>query len=113
MDLNIALNYGGRKEIVDSFKNILEKGICDPSLINEKIVNDNLYLSNVIDPDILIRTGGEMRLSNFLLWEMAYTELYFTKVLWPDFKEKELKKALKNFAKRERKFGRVRIDAKI
>ena len=113
LDLNIALNYGGRKEIVDSFKNILEKGICDPSLINEKIVNDNLYLSNVIDPDILIRTGGEMRLSNFLLWEMAYTELYFTKVLWPDFKEKELKKALKNFAKRERKFGRVRIDAKI
>ena len=113
LDLNIALNYGGRKEIIDSFKNILKKGICDLSLINEKVVNDNLYLSNVRDPDMLIRTGGEMRLSNFLLWEMAYTELYFTKVLWPDFKKEEFEKALKNFAKRERKFGRVKTNAKI
>lgn len=103
--LNIALNYGGRTEIVDMVKTIVKKGINEKG-INEKIVKENLYTKNLPDPDLLIRVGGEKRLSNFLPWQLAYTELYFTDVLWPDFTVMDLDIALNNFKERKRNFGK-------
>jgi len=109
LNLNIALNYGGRIEIVDAFKSILKSygENLTPSMIDEKFISRHLYLPDVPDPDLLIRTSGELRVSNFLLWEIAYTELYFTSVLWPDFNTRELFLAIKDFQNRERRFGGI------
>lgn len=102
--LNIAFNYGGRAEIVDTTKKLIDKKIKSDD-INEIKFSSNLYLSNMPDVELLIRTGGEKRLSNFLLWELAYAELYFTDVFWPDFTEEDLREALEEFNQRNRRFG--------
>ncbi len=99
--VNLALNYGSKKELINTFKKIKNKKI------NENTMKNNLYTKNVPDPDILIRTGGKKRLSNFLLWQLAYTELYFLDKLWPDFSSKDLKKILKDFYKIKRNFGGI------
>lgn len=102
--LNIALNYGSRQEILKAVKNIIDKKIDNPT---EKDISDNLYTSSLPDPDLLIRTSGEMRISNFLLWQIAYSEIYVTDVLWPDFSEEEFYKAIFEYQKRVRKFGGI------
>ena len=102
--INIALNYGGRDEIVHAVKKIVEKGYR-PDEITEDLISENLYTASIPDPDLLIRPGGELRISNFLIYQIAYSELYFTDVLWPDFDEDELDKALEAFANRNRRFG--------
>jgi len=98
--INLVFNYGGRDEIVSSVKKL---GL---SKINKSNINKNLYTSMSNDPDLIIRTGGEMRLSNFMLWQSAYSELYFTKKLWPDFNVTDLKKIVTNFKKRKRNYGK-------
>ena len=103
--LNIALNYGGKKELLRAVKDIVKKGI-DVKRINEEIIEKHLYTQGQPDPDLWIRTGGRSRLSNFLLWQTAYSEFYFTKTLWPDFGEKELKKALVWYKSQKRNFGK-------
>ena len=103
-----ALNYGGRAEIADAAKKIakkVQKGEIDPDQIDEKLFAQNLYLPEIPDPDLLIRTSGELRLSNFLLWELSYSEIYVTETLWPDFGLEELQKAIAAFQKRNRRFG--------
>ena len=108
--LLLALNYGGRKEITEAMKNIAErvqKGELSSEDIDEQLVQDYLYTKNIPDPELMIRTGGEMRISNFLLWQMAYTEIYFTPVLWPDFRRKDIYEALSDYQKRERRFGKI------
>jgi len=108
--LILALSYGGRAELVDATRSIaaeVKAGTLDPDAIDEQTVADHLYLPDVPDPDLLIRTSGEMRLSNFLLWQLSYTELYVTDVLWPDFRDEEFKKALDSYAGRQRRFGGV------
>jgi undecaprenyl diphosphate synthase len=102
--LNLAFNYGGRAEIVHAIKQILAEGIR-PAMITEKKVSQYLYTSDQPDPDLIIRTSGELRLSNFMLWQSAYAEFYKADVHWPDFDEKEFECALKHFAERERRFG--------
>ncbi len=106
--LNVAINYGGRAEIVDALKSIALK-IKEKKLnieeINEDTIRDNLYTHNLPDPDLLIRTAGEMRISNFMIWQIAYTELWVTPVYWPDFDENNLIEAIRNFQKRVRKYG--------
>ena len=104
-DLNIAISYGGREEITNAVKKIAASGLA-PESITEEIVEKNLYTCGQEDPDLLIRCGGQNRLSNFMLWQSAYTEIYFTDVLWPDFDEKELDKALEFFDKTKRNFGK-------
>jgi len=103
--LNIAFNYGGRAEIIDAIKNIVSKNI-PAAKIDEKIIKENLYAGELPDPELIIRTSGEQRLSGFLLWESAYSELYFTKKYWPDFNEKDLDEALQEYDRRERRFGK-------
>ena len=106
--LNIALNYGGRNEMVHCVKSIvekIEKGEITKEDINEEIISENLYTKDIPDPDILIRPGGESRLSNFLLWQAAYTEIWYTDVLWPDFREKHIIDALLDYQNRNRRFG--------
>ena len=108
--LTLALNYGGRSEIVDAarrFAEAVKAGKADPAQLDEKLFADYLYDPTLPDPDLVIRTSGELRISNFLLWEMAYSELYITDVLWPDFDENELAKALESFGSRNRRFGGV------
>ncbi len=103
-----ALNYGGRQEIVDAVQKIacrVRSGELNADEINEQVIADNLYQPDVPDPDLLIRTSGELRLSNFLLWESSYTEFYFTDILWPDFDKAELEKAIESFHNRKRRFG--------
>lgn len=102
---NIALNYGGRDEIVKAVQNIVKDGI-PAAKINEKLVSDYLYTNGQPDPDLVIRTGGERRISNFLLWQSSYAELYFTKTFWPNFKPRHLDKAILEYQKRERRKGR-------
>jgi len=106
--LNIAINYGGRAEIIDALKSITLK-IVEKKLnieeINENTISDNLYTHNLPDPDLLIRTAGEMRISNFMIWQIAYAELWVTPVFWPDFDKNNLIEAIKNFHKRVRKYG--------
>ena len=102
--LNIALNYGGKKELVEAFKDLIKEGI-DLNKVSESDISKKLYTKGQPDPDLVIRTGGRIRLSNFLLWQTAYSELYFTKVLWPDFNAQELKKAIKWYAQQKRNFG--------
>lgn len=105
IQLNIALNYGGKKELVQAIKNMVKEGI-DLNKINEKTLDKHLYTKGQPDPEMVIRTGGNIRLSNFLLWQTAYSELYFTKVLWPDFSPEELKKAVEWYQGQQRNFGK-------
>jgi undecaprenyl diphosphate synthase len=110
MTVTIALSYGAREEIVTTVKKIVNKvknNIINEDDINELIINEHLYTHNLPDVDLLIRTSGEQRISNFLLWQIAYAELYFTDVLWPDFSQKEIYEAIINYQKRERRFGKT------
>jgi undecaprenyl diphosphate synthase len=110
MRLTFALSYGGRAEIVDALRQIaraVEAGVLEPEAIDEKCVQANLYCKDMPDPDLLIRTGGEHRISNFLLWQLAYTEFFTSDVLWPDFTKSKLVDALCAFQQRERRFGRT------
>ncbi len=105
---NIALNYGGRDEIISAVKNIAQKvkeNKIEIEDINEKMISDNLYTSEQPDPDLLIRTSGEIRLSNFLPWQLVYTEFLFIEKNWPDFNEKDLDEAIELYQRRNRKFG--------
>jgi undecaprenyl diphosphate synthase len=103
--LNLAISYGGRPEIIQAIKNIIKKKI-PANKITEKLINKNLWTAGLPYPDLIIRTGGVQRLSNFLTWQSAYSELYFTKKSWPEFTEKDLDKALLDFSHRQRRFGR-------
>ena len=103
--LNFALNYGSRNEILIALRKIINKHVKKKILINEETISSNLYTKNIPDPDLLIRTSGEKRISNFLLWQLAYTELVFLDVLWPDFKKKHFVDALKQYSKRVRRYG--------
>lgn len=110
MTLTLALSYGGREELANVLKQLVVKvknNIISPEKIDQSIINEHLYTQNLPDVDLLIRTSGEKRISNFLLWQIAYAELYFSKVLWPDFTKKHLHKALNNYQKRERRFGKT------
>ena len=103
LQINLALNYGSKSEIVRAITNINKKNLK----INEKNINSNLYTKYIPDPDILIRTGNRKRLSNFLLWQLAYSEIFFEKKLWPDFNEKDFNKILNLFKKTKRNFGKI------
>ncbi len=110
MTLTLALSYGSREEIVNLVRNISKKvknNIISIDAIDDSIINEHLYTHNLPDVDLLIRTSGEHRISNFLLWQIAYAELYFTDVLWPDFKEQDLYEAILSYQKRERRFGKT------
>ncbi|MFW6457752.1 MAG: isoprenyl transferase [Planctomycetota bacterium] len=110
LTLNLALNYGARAEITDACRVLarrVQNGELKPAEIDEALVNDSLYTAGQPDPDLFIRTGGEMRLSNFMLWQVSYAELYFTNVLWPDFGDDEFTDAIREYARRERRFGAV------
>jgi undecaprenyl diphosphate synthase len=104
LNLWVALDYGGRAELVDAAKRLVEGGV-DTSEIDENVLQANLYAPELPDPDLLIRTSGELRISNFLLWQLAYSELVFTDTLWPDFGHAELEQALAAYAQRRRRFG--------
>lgn len=106
MILNLAFNYGGRDEIVRAVRRIIDSGIPSKK-VDENTVARYLFTADIPDPDLIIRTGGEMRLSNFLLWQAAYAEIYSTLVLWPDFKEQEIEAALINYNQRQRRFGKL------
>ncbi len=110
MVLNLAINYGSRDEMTDMVKSIARdaaSGIIDPEDINEEMISGRLYTAGVPDPDLIIRTSGELRLSNFLMYQAAYSELYFTDVLWPDFKEYDFSLAMLEYAKRSRRYGKI------
>ena len=110
MTLNLALNYGSRYELTNCMKMIgdkIKKNIISIEKIDETVINQHLYSRNLPDVDLLIRTSGEQRISNFLLWQIAYAELYFTDVLWPDFTDQHLYEAIENYQKRERRFGKT------
>jgi undecaprenyl diphosphate synthase len=102
----LALNYGGRAEIIDAVKRILESSV-NPQDLGDETFRKYLYAPDIPDPDLIIRTSGEMRLSNFLIWQGAYSELYFSELLWPDFNEEELDKAIESYRRRERRFGGI------
>jgi len=104
MIVSIALNYGGRAEILEAVRRAVASGI-NPAAIDDKVFQSFLYIPDLPDVDLVIRTGGEMRISNLLIWQSAYSEYYFTPVLWPDFNVTELKKALSEFSRRQRRFG--------
>ena len=108
LTLVMALSYGSRIEIVEAVRNIAEKvkqGKMDPGDINEKVISEHLWTRNVPDPDLLIRTSGEMRISNFLLWQISYTELVVTQTFWPDFRKLQFFEALEEYTRRHRRFG--------
>ena len=110
MVLNLALSYGSRAEIVSVVRQVARDAVdgkLDPDAITEQAVTDRLYTAGLPDPDLLIRTSGELRLSNFLLWQLAYTEIYVTDTYWPDFREPQLEEAFNEFAGRRRRFGRT------
>jgi len=110
MTLTLALSYGSREEIVNVIKELsvkVKNNIISAESIDESIINKHLYTQNLPDVDLLIRTSGEQRISNFLLWQIAYAELYFTDILWPDFKKEDLYEALINYQNRERRFGKT------
>ncbi|MDZ7379187.1 MAG: isoprenyl transferase [candidate division KSB1 bacterium] len=110
LTVNLALSYGGRVEIVDAVRAMVAaalRGELKPEEINEQTVSRFLYTRDIPDPDLLIRTSGELRISNFLLWQLAYTEIYVTDVLWPDFRKREFFAAIEAYQRRERRFGRV------
>ncbi|MCR5330965.1 MAG: isoprenyl transferase [Lachnospiraceae bacterium] len=102
LNFQVAINYGGRDEIVRAVRRIVEDSV---TLIDEKTISSYIDTADIPDPDLLIRTSGEQRISNFMLWQMAYTEFYFTDVLWPDFSKKELEKAIEYYGTRDRRFG--------
>ena len=104
MTFIVCFNYGGRQEIIDAVKKARKTGT---EIRDEKDLQKFLYLPDVPDPDLIIRTSGELRLSNFWLWESSYSEYYFTDVLWPDFAEEDLKKAVESYAGRKRRYGRI------
>jgi undecaprenyl diphosphate synthase len=110
MTLTLALSYGAREEMVQAVKQISQKvknNIIDSESIDESTINNHLYTRNLPDVDMMIRTSGEQRISNFLLWQMAYAELYFTEILWPDFRKEDLFEAIYEYQKRERRFGKT------
>jgi undecaprenyl diphosphate synthase len=115
--VNLAINYGGRAEIVDAINSILEVARLDGRLaslkLDEELISSNLYTSSCPDPDLLIRTSGEMRISNFLLWQIAYAELYVTETLWPDFTRRDLLQALLEYQKRERRYGGLSANGEV
>jgi len=114
LNLILALNYGGRKEILDAVREISEgvaSGELNPEELDESTISDRLYLPDVPDPDLIIRTSGEQRLSNFLIWEAAYSELWFSPVLWPDFRREHLQEALDAYASRDRRYGGLKDGA--
>lgn len=102
--LNVMVNYGGRAEIVDAVQGIIDEG---RKTIDERTIGEHLYTRRMPDPDLLIRTASEMRISNFLLWQIAYAEIYVTSALWPDFRREQLIQAIEDYQKRERRFGKV------
>jgi undecaprenyl diphosphate synthase len=104
LTVSLAFNYGGRDEIVEAVRSLILSHTL-PQDISEKILSHHLYTTGIPDPDLIVRTGGEMRLSNFLIWQSAYAEIYFTPVLWPDFGKKEIDKALISYSQRQRRFG--------
>ena len=106
LNLYLALSYGGRQEIITAFKRLYSQ-INSSDEITEALFESHLYTSNIPDPDLLIRTGGEMRVSNFLLWQIAYTEFYITNIFWPAFGRKELLMAISDYQQRERRFGKI------
>jgi len=110
MCLNLCLSYGGRNEIVHSVRKIAEKvenKLLKPEEITDETISENLYTKGFPDPDLLIRTSGEMRLSNFMMWQLSYSELFFTKTLWPDFSKEEFIEIIRQFQTRDRRFGKV------
>jgi undecaprenyl diphosphate synthase len=104
--LNVAFNYGGRDEIVNAIQQMLRDGV-NPETVTPELVNQYLYTAGVPDPDLIIRTSGELRISNFLIWQAAYSEWYVTPTYWPDFSKEEFRKALDDFANRDRRYGKV------
>jgi undecaprenyl diphosphate synthase len=110
LTLVLALSYGGRAEIVDAVRGIareIKTGQIDVADVDEKRISDHLYTAAIPDPDLLIRTSGELRVSNFLLWQISYSEIYVTETQWPDFRKAEFMKAMEDYGKRQRRFGRV------
>jgi undecaprenyl diphosphate synthase len=110
LTINVAANYGGRWDITQAVQQIalqVQQGILDPESISETTISNLLTTADLPEPDLFIRTGGEERVSNFMLWQMAYTEMYFTSELWPDFKVEQLDRAIDSFGNRERRFGRT------
>ena len=108
--LTLAISYGSRQELINAFQIISDKvknNIISKEKIDDKIINEHLYTRNLPNVDLLIRTGGEHRISNFLLWQIAYAELYFTDILWPDFRKEDFFDAIRNYQKRERRFGKI------
>lgn len=108
LTLNVAFNYGGRAEIVRAIRRMLENDV-DPADVDEELVSDYLYTAGSPDADLIIRTGGEMRLSNFLIWQSAYSEYYSTPTYWPDFDKEELHRALVAYSERDRRFGKLKV----
>jgi undecaprenyl diphosphate synthase len=106
LKLNIAFNYGGRDEIVCAIRTMLTNGI-KPEEVNEQLISQYMFTAGIPDPDLIVRTSGEMRISNFLIWQSAYSEWYVTDSYWPDFDKEELRKALLDYNQRERRFGRL------
>lgn len=110
LTLVLALSYGGRVELVDAVRHIareVKTGQCEVADIDEACISQHLYTAGIPDPDLLIRTSGEMRVSNFLLWQISYAEIYVTDILWPDFRDAQLRAAVEDYGKRQRRFGRV------
>jgi undecaprenyl diphosphate synthase len=105
--LNVAFNYGGRAEIVDAVKQLIRTGVAAED-VTEALISKNLYTPDLSDPDLIVRTGGELRLSNFLIWQAAYAEIYSTPTYWPDFDEAELRKAVAVYQQRDRRFGKIK-----
>src|SRR3954453_5300879 len=111
LKVNLAINYGGRTEIVDAVRALVDRArLGEDVLVDESVISEHLYTAHCPDPDLLIRTSGEMRVSNFLLWQIAYAELYVTDTLWPDFSRGDLLRAVIEYQKRDRRFGGVRTD---
>ena len=110
MCLNLALSYGGRDEMIQMVRGISEKvkqGLVSPDDIDEALISDHLFTAGMPDPDLMIRTSGEMRISNFLLWQLAYAEIFFTPTLWPDFTAEEYLGIIVEYQKRDRRFGKI------
>jgi undecaprenyl diphosphate synthase len=108
MTLCLAINYGARGELADAVRSISEQvraGLLDPATVSEQTISEHLYTAGMPDPDLLIRTAGEMRISNFLLWQISYAELWVTDRCWPEFREADLHDAIRQFASRDRRFG--------
>jgi undecaprenyl diphosphate synthase len=108
ISLNVCFNYGGRAELVDAVRHIIADGRC-PDMVTEELISSYLYTRDLPDPDLVIRTAGEMRVSNFLLWQSAYSEYYATPTLWPDFGQDDLLAALESYQQRQRRFGRLAV----